>query len=361
MPPKEEFDELEENDRKRSTIRSDLTMSQGKRFNDEKFGKLNLRKDILPYDQSRVKLRSTINKIDYINASWVQRCHDENVYDDVYEFLTSSKMNFIVTQDPTKDTQQHYYQMLFEQQVDVVVHISSDSNLQHWETRSFGNAYIELVERVNLEENIMREKMNIFVKSDALIHSHPTTVYHFTAWPSDDHFGEEDSKRILTLISLVQRDVGKPTTKFTIASHDASGGVGGASTFIVLFQMQQELNTKLKVRKQGQIEIESVNVFQKVNEMRKQRAHMIATFQNYRFLFNTLAYYAKNQSFFEKITTTVEPVPTPKITPANNSTTIGQQNDIEAEYVYSDDISIDPLYQNERITSENYESDIYVN
>ena len=61
-------------------------------YNDGKYGKLNIKKDILPYDQTKVELKSPIDKVDYINASWIQRSHEE-IYGDIYEFLASSKIN----------------------------------------------------------------------------------------------------------------------------------------------------------------------------------------------------------------------------------------------------------------------------
>ena len=93
---------------------------------------MNIKKDILPYDQTRVKLKTTINGVDYINASWIQRAKESHVYDEVYEFLPASKINFLLTQDPTKDTEQHFYQMMYEQQVDLIVHVGSDENLPQW-------------------------------------------------------------------------------------------------------------------------------------------------------------------------------------------------------------------------------------
>ena len=131
-PSKEEFDELEKKDRNRSGLTSDLTMSQGRRHNDGKNGIMNIKKDIIPYDQTRVKLQTPINGFDYINASWVQKIKANNVYDDVYDFLSTSKMNFILTQNPTKDTKQHFYQMIFEQNVDVIVHIGTDQKTPKW-------------------------------------------------------------------------------------------------------------------------------------------------------------------------------------------------------------------------------------
>ena len=209
--------------------------------------------------------------------------------------------------------------------------------------------------------------MNIIVESKGLINSHPVTVYHFSAWPSHDQFNEVDSKNILTLISLIQRDIGKPTKEFTMASHDASGGVTGASTFIVLFQLQQELYTKLNVRKQGLMdsdekrEIEYINIFDKVNELRKNRAHMISTFSNYQFLMTTLAYYAKNKPTFDEMLKMVDPSAKQRRTNQNNRRTTGQSLTNEIEYVYWDDILDDPVYQNEPNIAESPESDIYVN
>ena len=94
QPSREEFKDLEENDRKRGGIKSDLTMSQGRRYNDGKNGKINLNKDVLPYDQTRVKLKTQINGMDYINASWIHRVTESHVYDDVYEYLPATKINF---------------------------------------------------------------------------------------------------------------------------------------------------------------------------------------------------------------------------------------------------------------------------
>ena len=67
VPTKEEFQELEDNDRKRNEIESNLTMAQGQRYNDGKHGRFNINKDVIPYDQTRVKLKTPINGIDYIN------------------------------------------------------------------------------------------------------------------------------------------------------------------------------------------------------------------------------------------------------------------------------------------------------
>ena len=196
-PTEEEFKELEENDRKRSSIKSDLTMSQGRRYNDGKNGKLNINKKFLPYDQTRIKLKTPINGIDYINASWIQKAN--NIYDDVYEFLSSSKINFILTQDPTPDTQQHYFQMMYEQKVDLAVHVGCNENLAQWSKISYGKITIELVERTKLMDYLTRENIDIYIKHERSVINHRMMVYHFTSWPSNDQFESKDSKNFLTL------------------------------------------------------------------------------------------------------------------------------------------------------------------
>ena len=60
------------------------------RYNEGKYGKLSFKKEILPYDQTRVRQESPINQVDYINATWIQNGH-EDVYDDIYEYLANPK------------------------------------------------------------------------------------------------------------------------------------------------------------------------------------------------------------------------------------------------------------------------------
>ena len=376
LPALQEFRELDENDRKRSGLKSNLTMAQGQRYNDGKNGKFNINREVLPYDQTRVKLKTPINGIDYINASWIQRITESNPYEDVYKFLPAAKINFLLTQDPTPDTQEHFYQMMYEQHVDIIVHVGSDKSLQQWNKEAYGKVSKELIECIQLNEYMTREKFDIYVKHNKSTINHPITAYHFTAWPTTDQFSDIESKKFLTMISIIRRDIGKPTKQFTIASHDSFGGVEGASSFLLLFQMVQELETKLKVRKlelgniSRQREIEYMNVFEKVDDARKHRAHMISTFSNYKFLFSTLAYYAKNKSMFDTILTKFEkksnekPMSSDFSKPSENLT----NHEIEYATIYSDEIedahnvyANDELIQDVSNNDTYYNDDIYVN
>ena len=296
IPKRKEFDELEENDRKRAGITSGLTTSQGQRYNGGNDKMINVNKSVLPYDQNRVKLQTLINGMDYINASWIQKVKEDSAYDDLYDFMPSSGMNIILTQDPTSDTMPHYLQMILEQRIDIIVHIGSERNVPKWRKNRFGDLSTELIERVDFVNFVIREKVDIFLKRKKSVVNHEATILHFTAWPKNDSFGEDESRKLLRFISLVRQEIGKPIKNFTLASHDATGGVGGAATFIAMYQMIQDLDSKIKERIPGNPIIGSLNVFDKVNELRKERAHMIQTFANYKFLFSILAYYASDKS-----------------------------------------------------------------
>ncbi|CAG2059549.1 unnamed protein product, partial [Timema podura] len=73
--------------------------------------------DILPYDNSRVELPST--KDDYINASFMKD-------------VTPLTPPFIVTQAPLPSTYCDFWTMVWEQQVEVVVCLLSDSEVRHF-------------------------------------------------------------------------------------------------------------------------------------------------------------------------------------------------------------------------------------
>ena len=347
VPTREEFDELEKNDRKRSGINSDLTMSQGRRYNDGKHGKMNIDRNVLPYDQNRVKLENSIKGVDYINASWVQRVKECSTYDDLYDFMPSSSMNIILTQDPTPDTKQHYLRLIHEQRIDVIVHIGSEKNIPHWKKDRFGDLSTELLERSEFGKYVTKEKVDIFLKHRKSVINHSVTVFHFTSWPLNENFEEDDSRNLLALINLVRQEIGKPKQNFTIAAHDSSGGVGGAATFIVTYQMVQDLDSKLRESESGKPTVGFLNIYDKVNELRKKRAHMVPSYSNYKFLFSTLAYYASNKANFNYV-----------LPPKND---YGDEDIFGTYYGLDEDANLDVenqlgLYQNSRPISN-----IYVN
>lgn len=135
--------------------------------------------------------------------------------------------------------------------------------------------------------------------------------------------------------------------------------------------MVEDLATKLKVRESElsiisrEREVGSFNVFEKVNELRKARAHMISTFQNYRFLHATLAHFAKNRQTFEKILNTAESSnertnsSLPRVEVSNN---VSYENEyVQSGRYYENDHLNEDLGQEESNNDSNLQYDIYVN
>ena len=302
-PSKKEFDELEEMDRDRTGIKGDLTDVQGRRYNNGKLGKININAKSVPFDQNRVMLQTPIKGSDFVNASWIQNVKEYGLYDikTAYGFLHWTSMNIILTQNSTPDTRQHYLQLIHEQRIDALIHIGSDNDFPDWNDKSYGHLSSELIERTMVNDFIVREKIDVSAMHGKSTINHTTTIYHFTAWPLNDTFSERDSKNLLIFINFVRKEIGKSTTSttFTMAAHDSNGGIGGAATFIALYQTMHDVDSKILEKDSGEDEIATVNLFGRVNELRKKRAHMIQTFSNYKFLFKTLALYASQKSCFD--------------------------------------------------------------
>lgn len=306
-PSTNEYEELVERDRQRNGLMSDFVSHQGKRHNDGERGRLNNNKFIIPYDFNRIKLNRPINGIDYVNASYIQTA-EEHGYDDLYEQLATSKISFLLTQDPNSDTEHHYLQMIHEKQIDMVIHIGSQEEVPKWKKRTYVDVSTKLIQISNLDDHLIREDIEVAITRERV---HTATVFHFTAWPSDDKFTDEIAKEFLSAICNIKREIGKPSINFKILAHDKDGGVGGAATFITLYNLMQEIDSAIKSESQNSIEpSETINISKKVTELRNKRAQFISTFNNYNFLFTALGYYAKHKIVFESILTAHPSKPT---------------------------------------------------
>ena len=345
---------------------------QGERFNDDKHGKLNLNQKSLPYDHTRVKLSRPVNGIDYINASWIQtlsrdRAYDELVYND---FLPFSKMAFILAQDPTQDSEPHYLQMIHDQQINFVFHVSSEKPPINWKNVSYGDISKTLLENCDLNDTLLKQKIKICIKDEK---THYVTILTFFGWPENNQFQTSNSSSFLAAITHMRKEIGKKHDTLTIMSHDGNGGIDGASAFVVLFRLLEDVDfalrgTKLQQGQQTADASESINIFETIKELRKKRARMVHSFATYEFLFSTLAFYASNKNQFDEMLTKIDPSGNPNVKPRKTVTRrinatgsrkeeIRTRKDAEEELFgesYSDIDDIDEDTSNTRPTSVTY-------
>ena len=86
----------------------------------------------VPYDQTRVQLKHSINGVDFINDSWIHIAQtSEGIYDIpiVHPFLPSSLISSIVAQNPWASTNDQYVQMAYEAKVRLIVEISKNTSM----------------------------------------------------------------------------------------------------------------------------------------------------------------------------------------------------------------------------------------
>ena len=315
---KEEYDELEKLDNKRNKATRNFLMSHGSRYK-----RLNVNEESLPYDYNRIVLKKKINDVDYINATWMKEVGNEGVYDELIynNYLPFLKVNFILAQVPIPETYHHYIEMLYEKKVNLVVHIESEMNIQHdqlsglnlsdppeWLRSSFDDLSCQLLENFNLDENLSKQNIMIkkFDKTRQIKH------FCFVAWPSNDDFREDNAKDWLRAINLIRKEMKNSFTNFTVVCQDQLGGISGASSFLALYPLLQSLDEEIQEmnslsEESINPEMHAVNLFQVVKNMRQKRAHVVQTFNEYRFLYRCLAFYSRNKQDLDKIFKNKEP------------------------------------------------------
>ena len=70
--------------------------------------------NIIPYNMNRVKLRVPINGCNYVNASWITE-------EAGYQNMPGGHISFLASQGPMLNTCPHHLQMIYENNVDIIV------------------------------------------------------------------------------------------------------------------------------------------------------------------------------------------------------------------------------------------------
>ncbi|CAK5075185.1 unnamed protein product [Meloidogyne enterolobii] len=269
--------------------------------------------NILPYDHSRVKLKQTDDDdgSDYVNASYIPGFN--------------SRREFIAAQGPLPSTRDHFWRLVWEQQVPAIIALTKcvekgrDKCHQYWpdnRQRSVLYADIEvtlLTESIDYEEFTIRELRLTNLSEPG---QQPRTVLHlhYQAWPD---FGvPEHPVGIVHFARLFRNKLPpSPSNKPTIVH--CSAGVGRSGTFIALDRLIQHIECG-----------KPIDVFGAVFEMRLERCHMVQNEQQYIFIHQCLHYVLENFYPFlstnNLITTTIIP-PTPTTTTTNSLLLNSQQ------------------------------------
>jgi protein tyrosine phosphatase len=301
MPSETEFEELEDRDGRRYNKMADFTTILGQNCNFD--GLMNLDPEVLPYDFNRVRLKTPIKGLDYVNASWMVRARkDKDAFNlkEMRQYLPFSMMNIILTQDPVNNSMPSYYQMIHERKVDIVLKIGSH-NMNETENihQSFGHMDRKLIKRKQIYDFLTKETVCTFYNTSNNFPRN-TQIFTFEGWPTDENFSEEMTTNFLLMISMVRRETIRKRGTTTILSQDSAGGISGASAFVVLYQLLEQYDDALFPGLDDSIDENStLDVFDVVDESRKLRSLVISNFSEYQFLFRSLVHYAQNREEFD--------------------------------------------------------------
>ena len=310
FPAEKQFEELELNDERRV---DHYPSSVGRRYNSKHAKRsLNVFPDVIPYDSTRVILRNTIRGVDYINATWLNRAEEEGPYavPIMTPYLPFSKINIITTQNPMPQTMEHYYQMLYENYIQVVVDICTPecfdfNEIQSENTQQFNHLEVKMSQGKLVTPFLASRFLEVHNSNDK--HIQRLRLFRFIEWPKMVLVEKtaEERKNLVSTISLLRNMIGKDNTTANIVVQDANGGVGGAAVFVILLQLLQAVDESIdKADADGQLSSDAManlNVFQTVNVMRKKRAKLIHTLAEYRFMSDCLLGYVQDKPDFDNI------------------------------------------------------------
>ncbi|KAL2103488.1 hypothetical protein ACEWY4_000356 [Coilia grayii] len=224
---------------------------------------------ILPYDHCRVKLSVLYAQLhsDYINANYVPG--------------GSSERDFICTQGPLKNTMADFWRMVWEQNVHVIVMLTSFKENgrvlcdQYWPpergTGCYGDIQVTTVSRKRGPESYIT---TIHLRQNGHPFERSVTHYLYSSWP--DVSVPSDLASFCAFTDTVRQHLDKMPRIGPSIIH-CSAGVGRSGTFVALLWLLQ-----LCVRGVPP-EVKAA-----VQDLRRHRVNMVQTLEQYIFVHKCL-------------------------------------------------------------------------
>ena len=326
------YDEFMELPKYEDYITKHYTTCQGTRYNQTGF--LNLIPENLPFDHNRVKLYSQLfnnffdDDCDYINASWHSNAiHHEFSSPNYWKFASSNeeindttyppyqKIQFVIGQDPIPTTMPHHIRLIVEHQIDVVVGLSDKIPTlvdRDGTPNTFNKVYLDILNRTEMKMigngTLLRAEINAMVTALRNPEKLHNFIYFDVGCFSPDWMAPNqmilekcplptsDIENMVQSICSIRDELKHRTSYPNVFVHDSRGGVQGASLFVLLYKLMQQIDEG--VTEGGQIKqgMENLDVFSAVNRLRKDRPNAIEEFGTYHGLLRCLNYYGLNRN-----------------------------------------------------------------
>ncbi|KAJ8040610.1 Receptor-type tyrosine-protein phosphatase kappa [Holothuria leucospilota] len=227
-------------------------------------------KNIITYDHSRVQLPIINNDphSDYINASYI----------DGYKLRNA----FIASQGPNKASLVDFWRMIWHEGCTKIIMVTNLTEagkvkcLKYWPDLNTVQTYFDMDVKT-IEEKYSNQLVTRHIKITKGEEVQEVTQFHFIGWPD---MKVPQSADILWDI-LDETEKNQTTESPPIVVH-CSAGCGRSGTIIALSALREMMRTENKV-----------DVFNFVNDMRKQRTTMVQVCDQYQFIFESLLIYSQ--------------------------------------------------------------------
>ena len=204
--------------------------------------------DIITYRDNRVKL---FTQDGFINASWIHM---------------PSINSFIATQGPLKYTVEDFWEMIFNNDVKIIVMLcnlvenNSEKCANYWEENISKYEIIKTSNDTPIDQGLIVRRFQLYNKknyeSKNIIQIHLTTWNDHTA-PSSNYY------KIIKIINLVD----KCKQNSPVVVH-CSAGVGRTGTFLSIYNLYHEILGQINNKYTREIKFSIMNLVRKLKEMR---------------------------------------------------------------------------------------------
>lgn len=222
---------------------------------------------IVPNPETRV---TTPGQNDYINANFVKDHH--------------GKDNFIVTQHPLSNTMRDFWSMVWDKNVSVIVMVNSDEkDLENYHNywldhKNSLTIYGHMQVKTNHTESMTGFKLTTFVLQNSQEVNKTKTVNHFrfANWPEK---GLPDAKEFAEFVRSVERvRLENPGPPIVVHCSKGQGYTGVVLATDIGLRVYNESDKK-----------STINVFDCVEKMRKDRNGIICSKELYNFIYKVLS------------------------------------------------------------------------
>ncbi|XP_056379449.1 receptor-type tyrosine-protein phosphatase C isoform X2 [Hyla sarda] len=262
---------------------------------------------IVPYEFNRVQVKVNDDDEEKEKTEDSDMSSDEDTDAEESVYINASYIigywgtrSIVAAQAPLKHTIPEFWQMIFQRKIKTIVMLSGpnqdneDECAPYWKEKSktYGNLEVELTEEHPYGSYTERSFEIRHTKRKDI---RKVLQFHYNQW---ENILPKESKGLLEMIEKVRKNIPSKNveeqSKYDKSSPllvHCSDGSQRTGTFCALWNLMES----------AQVE-EVIDVFQTVKNLRRQRSGMVSSFEQYEFLYDTLASTVPAQNGDIKIT-----------------------------------------------------------